>query len=148
MVICMILLAWLPSALTKSHSCWPQALLEPVGGEGLPLPNGPWMAELNGCGERARATSTSEQVGPTPLVPSAVRGCRAVLPQAGCGRTGSLALVKFLHGPHSSELTGCNFSLATGKFSSLPFLNLFAARDFKSNVFLQTFPEKADLHMH
>lgn len=48
----------------------------------------------------------------------------------------------------SSGLRDWRFSLEMGKFSSRLSLNLSAARDFKSNVFPHTFPEKADLHMH
>lgn len=83
---------------------------------------------------------------------AAPRRCAWLRSRAAPGGMGlggdTLAFVGSLHGLHTSELEGCCFSLATGKFSSLPFLNLFAVRDFKSNVFPHTFPEKADLHMH
>lgn len=142
----MILLVRLPRALTRLRGCFPQALLASAvrRGEGLLLPRGPWMAEGGGPWQRG-----PQRRGPPPPLPGVVRGCRAVLPQVGWGWGGdTLAFVGSLHGLHTSELEGCCFSLATGKFSSLPFLNLFAVRDFKSNVFPHTFPEKADLHMH
>ena len=86
--------------------------------------------------------------GATTAAPQRCAGRRAVLPHVGRGRVGTLASVGSLRGLCTSDLQGCCFSLAIGKFSALPFLNLFAVRDFKSNVFPHTFPEKADLHMH
>lgn len=146
LVVCMILLVRLPSALTRLRGCFPQALLASAVrcGEGLLLPNGPSMAEGGGPQQRG-----PQRRGPPPPLPGVVRGCRAVPPEVGWGWGGdTLAFVGPCMDCMLQISRAAASSLATGKFSSLPFLNLFAVRDFKSNVFPHTFPEKADLHMH
>lgn len=137
MVICLILLARPPGALTRLHGCCPQVLLVPTvwWGEGLLLPMAPGCPKEHGGESRGPRRSLV-------LLVAAEWGCS--------GRDGA-GQALWLPGGLSmdySDLKGCRFSLEIVKFSCLPFLNLFAVRDFKSNVFPHTFLEKADLHMH